>query len=87
MDRYRSIFWCYDLGVKRDDDWVEPEPPQPPDINRGVRRLAQAVLVQAVSDFKTIDRALRQDAEQFLYPGEDRYEDLRGTVEVSAVGP
>ena len=73
------------LGMK-DEEWEEPEPPQPADPNRGMRRLAQAVLAQAVADFKSLDQYLRHHAEQFLYPSAERLEDLRWTIEVSALG-
>jgi hypothetical protein len=69
-----------------EEDWVEPEPPQPADIHRGMRRLAQAVLLQAATDFQCYDPHLRRSAEQFLYPSPERSEDLRWTIEVSALG-
>jgi hypothetical protein len=70
-----------------DEDWCEPEQPEPPDPTRGMRRLALAVLLQAAIDFtKAQDKYIRLDAERFLFPANpDRQEDLRWTVEVSAL--
>lgn len=72
-----------------DDDWAEPELPGPPELNRGMRRLALAVLLQAALDFtEAQDRQTRLDAETFLFPvNPDRQEDFRWTVEISALDP
>jgi hypothetical protein len=55
-----------------DDGEAEPEPPCPPDLNRPVRRLAQAVLVQALLDYARSERSTRArlSARDFLWPAD-----------------
>jgi len=51
-----------------DDVCDEPEPPEPPDLTRPVRKLAAAILLQAVLDSKRDDERERRDAVEFLNP-------------------
>ena len=51
-----------------DDVCDDPEPPEPPDLNRAIRRLAAAILLQAVLDSKRDDERERRDAVEFLNP-------------------
>jgi hypothetical protein len=71
------------------DDWeAESEPPCPPDPNRPVRRLGQAILVQAVLDYargKYGTRA-RLSARDFLWPaGEESRERLLWAIHAAKV--
>jgi hypothetical protein len=51
-----------------EDDSLDPPDIPTRDLNRQVRKLAAAVLVQAVIDSKLQDLRQRQDAEEFLNP-------------------
>jgi hypothetical protein len=51
-----------------EEDSPEPEPAPRPDPNAGVRRLAWAILLRAILDYKQRDKYQRQDAERFLRP-------------------
>jgi hypothetical protein len=75
------------------DDDLEDDSPDPTDIptrdlNRQVRRLAAAVLVQAVLDSRLQADCHRQDAAQFLYPqSEAAREHLRRMAELAGLSP
>jgi hypothetical protein len=74
-----------------DDDEVEnePEPPAPADRNRGMKRLVQSVIVQAILDFqRSQDRRVWSDAALFLFPQDaDRRDFLNQILELSALDP
>jgi hypothetical protein len=57
-----------------DDDELEdePEPAPPIDPTRAVKRLALAIVVQAVLDYKSKSRE-STDAARFLYPSSNRF--------------
>jgi hypothetical protein len=71
-----------------DDDSPEPTNIPARDLNRQVRRLAAAVLVQAVLDSRLQADCHRQDAAQFLYPQSDpAREHLRRMAELAGLSP
>jgi hypothetical protein len=84
---------CYALRMVDDELEDEAEPLPPEDPMRAIKRLAQAVIVQALIDFtrahtRAEDREVWSDASRFLFPDDpDQQEFLRWTVEVSALDP
>jgi hypothetical protein len=78
------------LSAMTDDDFGdEPEPPAPADRNRGMKRLVQSVIIQAILDFqRSQDRRVWSDAAMFLFPQDaDRRDFLNQILELSALDP
>ena len=63
------FLFCYSLAMVDDDELEdEPEPPAPADLTRPLRRLAAAILVQAIEDLRFWNPNVRRDALSFLLP-------------------
>jgi hypothetical protein len=88
----QESFPFFSTAPAEDDEWdlEEPEPaPGRFDPTIGMRRLAVAILLQSVIDFREArDLRVWKDAEAFLFPEDpDRREHFRRTLECSAVDP
>jgi hypothetical protein len=76
------------LADDLEDDSLDPRDIPTRDLTRPVRRLAAAVLVQAVLDSRLQAECHRQDAAQFLYPqSEAAREHLTRMAELAGLSP